>query len=176
MKKLISLILAICTLTAMCACAEKLREISPDEARELANGALMLKAVLDGGSQNVSEAGIVTENGEDYAPAEDPKYAVWSDFEAVVKDVFDDDYACALLSSGECLEMNGSTYLKYNETDSDPTYSALSFGDVDIDPESNSETAAGTLSLTTPTGEKTLVIDYVNTPDGWRIKGIDFGD
>ncbi len=169
MKKLISLILAVTVLSAMCACAEKMNEISQSGARELLNGALKLEMFLSG-SYNVGGGEIITESGIEYAPADDIAYSSWSDFEAAVKNVYTEKSADKILASQDCFEKDGMTYIRYigSAGDEKPGYSVLSFGEISMSEKSDSGNAFGTCELVS--GDKlTVEISYENTPDGWRI-------
>lgn len=173
MKKFLALLTAFAILTALCACAEKIRELSPNEARDLATDAISLDAFLKNGSANVLDEELVSENGVDYAPVNSLEYSSWEDFAAAVKEVYSESAAEKILNSADCIELDGRTYLRFSDQDGDPGFTSVSFGGVTIDGDSDSKNASGTLEIDSSDGSaKMLNIEFINTSDGWRIDGM----
>ena len=174
MKRFLALILAAAVLAAMCACAEKIRELTPKEAAELLNSDLKITAFLDGG-HNISGAELITENGIEYAQADDASLLGWDSFISRLNDTYTKEAADKILASGDCLEKDGMTYIRYlgPAESGNYSFSVTSFGNVTIDPESDSQNATAVHELEYgPDDKESLSVSYENTSDGWRIAGI----
>lgn len=165
MKKLISLILAVGILTALCACAEKLKEITLANAKNLASEEYAISKILEG-SHNSLNGEIINENGIDYAPADNSEIASWDDFTNKLKSIYTPATADSIFASNDCLNADGKTYLRYiGSADSKTEYDNITFGDVVIDGNSNSKKASALMEI----NSSTVKFNYENSSDGWRI-------
>ena len=178
MKKLLSLILAVAILTAMCACAEKMRELTQYEAQSLVQNEYAIQTVL-AGHANVSENDTVTQNGEVFYRVIDYDADSWEAWESKLRGIYTDSAADEILNGGEVISDGLYAYARHQQRDDDGgeyVYIYTRLESVEILENSPDKASVRAVYQTKRNGEVIAVnertVELKNTVSGWRISGV----
>ena len=110
MKKLVSLILAITVLTALCACAEKMKQITENEARALAMEELWVNDIRNGYNVNLDKDDTVSVGSDRYARVIADKADTWEKWETLLRSVYISETADEILAGDDVVAISLQEY------------------------------------------------------------------
>ena len=196
MRKLVSLILAVAVLTALCACAEKMNQMQYNTARELAMQELWIHSVRAG--EYAMSYDIIELDGTEYARVSLESADTWDEWDALLRSVYTDEAADEVIADGDVIpvslgyapelsdaaenDSSGNdlivTYVKYTpgeiHAESDlELYVMLSIASVEFIENSTDRAVAEIVYNSMINGEliaeQSRTLEFENTTDGWRI-------